>query len=144
LVGRFEPSLAGSELAKLRGEAPSGPLPPADAAAIGEVLAEVREAVRSGRVHSAHDVADGGVAVALAECCVGAGIGAVVELPEGVVELFGEAPGRAFIVSGPREALAGLPVIGRVGGSELEIVGQLKVPVKELTHVRDEGLATLL
>ena len=47
-------------------------------------------------------------------------------LPTSASRLFGEAPGRAFVVSGPEEALlaAGLPrlqMIGRVGGDQLEI-----------------------
>ena len=41
LVGPFAPPIAGSELAKLRGEAPAGPLPPIEQAA-------VREAARAG------------------------------------------------------------------------------------------------
>ncbi len=44
-------------------------------------------------VPSAHDVAEGGVACALAECCVAGGLGASVRLPPGL-DPFGEAPGR--------------------------------------------------
>ena len=56
--------------------------------------------VNTGAVRSAHDIAEGGFAVALAECCIAGGIGATVSVPEGA-DLFSEAPGRAFIVSGP-------------------------------------------
>ena len=72
LVGPFEPSAVGSELSKLRGLPPVGELPairrredPGRARG-GPVAGAV------GRVRSAHDVAEGGVAVALAECCVAA------------------------------------------------------------------------
>src|SRR5579884_1780176 len=124
LVGPFKPRRAGSELAKLLGEEPAGPLPPPDAGAIREAFAAVREGVRSGALRSAHDIAEGGLAVALAECCVAGGVGAAVEAP---VELFGEAPGRGFVVSAASaEPLRGFRVIGRVGGSELEIAGELK------------------
>ena len=144
LVGSFEPSLRGSELAKLRGEAPAGPLPDLDRTAIRQALEAVRERVRSGALHSAHDIAEGGLAVALAECCIAGGIGAVVEGPADIDQLFGEAPGRAFIVSGPEPALAGLEIIGRVGGTRLEIPGVLGIEVAELAQARDAGLGDLV
>jgi len=137
LVGDFEPSLAGSERAKLLGEPPRGPLP--DAERVRDAHETVRNGVRSGTLRSAHDVAEGGLAAALAECCLAGGIGARIELPEGT-ELFGEAPGRAFIVSGPPDGFQGLPLIGSVGGDELEIVGRLKVPVSALQAAHDGGL----
>ena len=141
LVGEFNASLTGSELAKLLGEAPVGELPAVDRADLRATHDRVRELVRSGAAHSVHDVAEGGLAVALAECCIAGEIGAAVQLEDGLEPLFGEAPGRAFVVSGPEEALAGLPMIGRVGGSELEIGGQLKLAVSALRDARDGGLA---
>ncbi|HUA04338.1 MAG TPA: phosphoribosylformylglycinamidine synthase subunit PurL [Solirubrobacteraceae bacterium] len=139
LVGPFEPSAVGSELSKLLGRAPVGELPVADAARIRVAHQTVRSRVRSGAFHSAHDVAEGGVAVALAECCVIGGLGASVRLPNGL-DPFGEAPGRAFIVSGSREALAPFVVIGEVGGDALTIDGLLEAPVSELRDARDGGL----
>jgi phosphoribosylformylglycinamidine synthase len=141
LVGPFEPSMAGSELAKLRGEAPAGRLPLTDEQAVRDAQQKVRDAVRVGALHSAHDIAEGGLAVALAECCAAGGIGATVRAP---VEPFGEAPGRGFVVSGPADALAGFDVIGRVGGSRLVIEGELEIAVSELRRARDDGLAASL
>ena len=103
----------------------------------------VRTLVRSGAVHSAHDVAEGGIAVALAECCVAGGLGATVTLPAGV-QPFAEAPGRAFIVSGPEEALRGQTVIGRVGGSTLALQGVLKIEVSRLAAARSGGLVRFM
>jgi phosphoribosylformylglycinamidine synthase len=140
LVGPFEPTLAGSELAKLRGAAPVGPLPPLKADDVRDAHETVRDGIRSGALHSAHDIAEGGLAVALAECCVAGGLGARVEPPAGI-ELFGEAPGRGFLVSGSEAALAGMRVIGRTGGDHLEIAGRLKLAVSELREARDGGLA---
>ena len=139
IVGEFEPSLNGSELAKLKGLEPEGPLPPTDANAVRDAQETVRRGIRSGALHNAHDIAEGGLAVALAEACLAGGIGARVELPEDF-ELFGEAPGRAFVVSGTAEAVEGHRLIGRVGGSELEIAGILKVPLSGLRQARDGGL----
>jgi len=129
LVGPFEPSRVGSEVAKLRGERAAGELPPMDMKAVRDAQADVRNRVRVQALHNAHDIAEGGLAVALAECCLAGGIGARVEV---ALDVFGEAPGRAFVVSGPADALAGLRIIGRVGGEELEIAGELKVAVREL------------
>src|SRR5204863_7478892 len=55
LVGPFAPSLAGSELAKLRGELDSG-LPQSSIPAVAAALAFVRGLVRDGTATAAHDV----------------------------------------------------------------------------------------
>ncbi|MGH2949004.1 MAG: AIR synthase-related protein, partial [Solirubrobacteraceae bacterium] len=103
------------------------------------------QGVRSGALRSAHDVAEGGVAVALAECCIAGGTGARVDL--GDASPFGEGPG-AFVVSGPAEALtrfgAAARAIGSVGGSSLVVEGALDVPVAELVRAHADGLASLL
>ena len=109
--------------------------------------AAIRQAVRSGALRSAHDVAEGGLAVALAECCLAGGLGAEVAVDTGEAALFGEGPG-AFVVSGPHDAFAAfgsaVAVIGTVGGDELRIAGALRLPVDELAGVHAGGLARLL
>jgi phosphoribosylformylglycinamidine synthase II len=121
LVGDLRPRIASSELAKLRGdELPDG-LPAIDLAAVRATHEQVREAVRAGKVRSCHDIAEGGLAVALAECCLLGGIGAVADA-DCDERLFGEQPGTAFIVSGDEEDVASLGrVIGTVGGGWLQI-----------------------
>jgi phosphoribosylformylglycinamidine synthase len=143
LVGPFDPSPAGSELAKLQGRTAAGTLPPIDPDAVVEAHREVREGVRSGALRSAHDIAEGGIAVALAECCIAGSLGATVTLPNGI-DPFAEAPGQGFIVSGPADALTEMMVIGRVGGSELTIEGELTLAVSELRDARELGLAKLV
>jgi len=109
----------------------------------------VREAVRSGALASAHDIAEGGLLVALAESCLAGGLGATVTLPTAGTDadLFGEAPGRAFIVSGPEEtlraALPGARVIGHAGGDVLGLsAGDVRVQaaLSELRAAWDGGL----
>jgi phosphoribosylformylglycinamidine synthase II len=128
LLGPFEPSLAGSELTKLRGELDAG-LPQPDITAVATACAAVRAAVRAGKLASAHDVSDGGLACALAECAISAGIGCRVDLqplrergcsPEEA--LFGEGSG-GFLISGEREELEalGATLLGEVGGGAIEI-----------------------
>jgi phosphoribosylformylglycinamidine synthase len=143
LVGPFEPSLASSELEKLRGRPPRGPLPFGDPTAVRDAREAVRDGIRSEALNNAHDISEGGVAVALAECCVAGGIGATVELP--ALELFGEAPGCAYLVSGAEDVVSGIgTVIGRVGGTELEIAGALAVPVSALEQAHRSGLAEVV
>ncbi|MGI8713326.1 MAG: phosphoribosylformylglycinamidine synthase subunit PurL [Solirubrobacteraceae bacterium] len=143
LVGSFAPASAGSELAKLRGEKIAGPLPLMDRGAAAAAHENVRALVDSGALRSAPDIAEGGIATALAECCIAGELGARVTLPDGL-DPFAEAPGRAFIVSGSEAALTGLAIIGRVGGDVLELDGQLKLPVSELRDTRARGLSRYL
>jgi len=63
------------------------------------VQAAIREIVNEGLVESAHDVSDGGLAVAMAECCTD-GIGASIEVDSAArpeIALFHEAPSRILI-----------------------------------------------
>ncbi len=144
LVGDFAGAdRAGSELAKLRGEPVTGPLPVLDEDAVRVAHARVRALVNTCAARSAHDIAEGGIAVAMAECCIAGGVGAEVTLPPGL-DPFGEAPGRAFIVSGSEEALRGLPIIGRVGGSALVLDGVLEVEVPRLAAARSKGLVRFM
>ena len=121
------PSLEGSELAKLWGDPLPDGLPGYDLAHEVHVLEVVRDAVRSGALSSAHDVAEGGLLVALAECCLAGGLGAAMHAIHSDLELvlqFGERKG-GFVLSGPRAALEALDVpldlFGTVGGDALRV-----------------------
>jgi len=93
--------------------------------------------VRDGSLSSAHDVAEGGLSIAIAESCLAGGLGATLDLDAlvGVGAdadatdrlLFGESPGSGFVISGSPEALGRLAgrvtvqILGTVGGEALEI-----------------------
>jgi phosphoribosylformylglycinamidine synthase len=151
----WAPSLVGSERAKLRGEPLSGELPQADLGELHMTHAAVRQAVRSGALRSAHDVAEGGLAIAIAECCIGGGLGAEIDLGALAARgldrdglLFGEGPG-AFVVSGPPGALRAFGSaaieLGAVRGDTLTFTGaECSVAVSELTRIHAHGLAGLL
>jgi phosphoribosylformylglycinamidine synthase subunit PurL len=117
------------------------------------VQAAVLRAAEEGLLQSAHDCADGGLAVALAECCFSshnrAAIGAEIELDgelDAVTHLFSETPSRILVSfdeqARPRleelAAQAGAPlrVIGRVSGQSLRVringAEQLSQAVSEL------------
>jgi phosphoribosylformylglycinamidine synthase subunit PurL len=146
LLGPFEPSLRGSELAKQRGGLDVG-LPRPDVTAVAAACAAVRDAVRAGALASAHDISDGGLACALAECALGSGLGCRVDLQHlrergcsPKEALFGEGPG-GFVLSGERETLEGLAgsgvevlLLGKVGGDAVEIAAgdhSLTVPLAD-------------
>jgi phosphoribosylformylglycinamidine synthase len=94
----------------------------------------VREAIAAGLVTAAHDCAEGGLAVALAESALAGGAGAVVELagelrPDYL--LFSESQARVVLAVAPAcqervlalAAARGVPaaVIGRCGGRNLTV-----------------------
>ena len=54
----------------------AGPLPALDEDAVRAAHDTVRAMVNTGALRSAHDIAEGGIAVAIAECCIAGGIGA--------------------------------------------------------------------
>jgi phosphoribosylformylglycinamidine synthase len=130
LVGVYAPEIRGSELARLGGTELPSALPDCDIARVCETQQAVRDAVRRGALASAHDIAEGGLATALAECCLASGLGAEVVLADTVKPLralFGEAPG-GFVVTGDDSELRALAehiqlqIVGSVSGNQLTIV----------------------
>jgi phosphoribosylformylglycinamidine synthase len=141
LVGPFAPALEGSELEKLRGQG-GRRLPSVDLEEQARGLGELRAAARGGGVASVHDVSEGGVACALAECCIEGGVGARIAFALSEEQLFGEAPGGA-VVSGPRaaiEAIDGATLIGEVGGADLSFVGGPSLQVARLREIYEGAI----
>ncbi len=138
LIGAFAPSLAGSELAKLRGELGPG-LPSIGLGDAARALDFVRGLARSGEATAIHDVSDGGLACALAEMAIAGRIGLSIDLDplvelrgaSGETCLFGEGPG-GFVVAVSKGAelpiaenttAAGVDALqlGRAGGERIAI-----------------------
>ncbi len=98
-----------SQYAKVITDALWGNPPKLDLHYEKRVQATIRELVRSRAVESAHDLGDGGLAVALAECCFGAaGIGADITLDSELSPtylLFHEAPSRILVSTSQPEAV---------------------------------------
>lgn len=67
-----------------------------------------REGIRQGWVRSAHDCAEGGIAVALAECCISSGLGAICSLSGSRWDeaLFGEGGARILVSVSPADVHA--------------------------------------
>jgi len=164
LIGPDAVSLGGSEyLASLHGRL-AGRVAPLDLGVERAVQTACRAAIESGLLASAHDLAEGGLAIALAEACVSGPVplGAEVELPAGGTRhdlaLFGEGPSR-ILVSIPAERARpferlmqefSVPwrFIGVVGGDRLtfRIDGHLVVnlPVPAVGHAWRSGFERTL
>ncbi|HEY4015627.1 MAG TPA: phosphoribosylformylglycinamidine synthase subunit PurL [Polyangiaceae bacterium] len=152
------------------GLALAGQAPPIDLAAEGRLQKLLLELARAGLVESAHDVSDGGLAAALAECCtVGAGdVGAVIDLgpiasaSDGPVDalaaLFGEAATRVVVSVAPvavealfaRARAAGVPAarLGITGGDVLSItvrpLAPFSIPVARVRASREACLVSIV
>jgi phosphoribosylformylglycinamidine synthase len=131
-----------------------GAPPPVDLSAEKRNGDFVRELIRDGRINAAHDMSDGGLAVALAEMAMASGLGATLDAaPSGIPPhafWFGEDQAR-YLVTAPQERAEALlahaqqrevPMrrLGRVGGNALAIAGESPLPVVALTRAFEDWL----
>jgi len=144
LLGATRDELGGSEFLRSWRRRDEGPCPEVDLDAERRLSSLLADLADQGRLASAHDCADGGLAVALAECAMQSGHGAVVEM-DGALRtsalLFGESTGRALISFSPAEEeavrrtaeRASVPFapIGRVTGARLVFRQQGRVVLDE-------------
>ncbi|HYR22106.1 MAG TPA: phosphoribosylformylglycinamidine synthase subunit PurL [Chthoniobacterales bacterium] len=148
LVGKIGDELGGSRFLKVCHGKKIGPPPHVDLAQEIEIQNAVRGLIREGLVKSAHDCSEGGLAVALAECCFnptrlygvevdlsdcgGSRPGCAGETPATTEEvLFNESQSRIVISVAPgnvektmsilRELEVPFHQLGKVGGEELHI-----------------------
>jgi phosphoribosylformylglycinamidine synthase II len=121
LAGRAEVALDGSEYQALAAGGPVGRPPPPDYVAEAALIQFLWQTTPL--LSAAHDVSDGGLAVALAELALYSGIGAELELDQEALEWFGEGCGRAVLACAPERAdsLEGVPLrrLGVVRGGRL-------------------------
>ncbi len=106
----------------------------------------VRAAIDDGLLAAAHDISDGGLAVALAEMSIGHGIGANITADGDAAFWFGEDQARYILVVEADDAVAlearvgDLPLtrIGTSGGTDLQFADKVTISVAEL-HDLNEG-----
>jgi phosphoribosylformylglycinamidine synthase len=148
LIGSSHNDLGGSDYLKVEYGVVAGRPPALDLAREKAVNKLILTAAQSGYLRSAHDCADGGMLVALAEACLLGGIGVRCPSlrPESPLRLdsafFGESPSR-YIVSVPSRAMPELQslarrhnveiaLLGLAGGDAIEFEGQFKLSLEEL------------
>ena len=156
LVGSSHNDLGGSEYLKVEHGTVAGRPPALDLAREGAVNRLILAAAKMGLLRSAHDCADGGMLVALAESCLlgGMGVRCPALRPEAPLRLdaafFGETPGR-FIVSAGSRAMPELQtlarrhsveisLLGMAGGDTIEFEGQFRLSLAEIRESWEGGL----
>jgi phosphoribosylformylglycinamidine synthase len=156
LIGSSHNDLGGSEYLKVEHGLVAGRPPALDLARERAVDRLVLAAAENRLLHSAHDCAEGGMLVALAECCLLGGIGVRCPAirPEAPLRmdaaLFGESPSR-FIVSLPSRAMPELQslarrhhveisLLGLAGGNTIEFEGQFRLPLTEIRQAWEGAL----
>jgi len=151
LVGKTFDDIGGSEFLKEYYGKVEGDCPRLNLDLENKIQKTVLETIRRGWIRSAHDVSDGGVAVALAECCIvdkNHPMGATINLKNDIIRpewlLFSESQSRILLSISPenRETLEDffskqnveLLYIGRVGGNQLIINDWLNISLNELAN----------
>jgi len=157
LLGENRGEIGGSEYLNVQHGKVAGQCPTIDLEFERRLQQGCLEAIRSGIIHSAHDVSEGGLAVSLAECCFarpGKPIGCDIDFTAAMrpdFELFGEDPSRIIVtLSGDDETQLqeiarrhNIPLqkIGRVRGSNLKINNVIDLPVAELETIYRQAIA---
>ncbi|MCU1493962.1 MAG: phosphoribosylformylglycinamidine synthase subunit [Acidimicrobiaceae bacterium] len=161
MLGRTVPVLGGSRWARSVRHHVDGELAPLDLsehARLVELVAWLVAAEAGGEpeapglVSGIHDVSDGGLAVALAECAVAAGIGCMLRGVSSHLELFSESPSRVLVATSRAPELvrsafaAGVEasVIGSVGGDRLVVEGLVDLALEDLLEARQANLSGVL
>jgi phosphoribosylformylglycinamidine synthase subunit PurL len=158
LLGATLPELGGSELAEVVLGKVSGRPPVVDLKAEANLGRMLRECARREVAASAHDLSDGGLAVALAEAAMAGGVGFTASVPDGGlpphVALFSESASRCVVTAvhgreGDLEGLAsahGVPItrLGLTGGKRLEFAGVLDIPLSDAVAVHEGAVPMLM
>ncbi|RRG18322.1 phosphoribosylformylglycinamidine synthase subunit PurL [Weissella viridescens] len=103
LVGELKAQFNGSEIQHMQTGSVSGDLFPINVDHAQAVQAKVLEAAQSHYVRSMHDVAEGGLGVALAEILFGTPFGADVTVATDMVNIFAEAPSMIIVTVAPEQ-----------------------------------------
>ncbi len=161
LIGETKAEFGGSELQYVMNGGVSGRPPAIDLAVEKKVQKAVLGAIQQGIVASAHDLSEGGIAVALAESCISGGIGATVAMSSALRPdhlLFSESQSR-ILLSAKADQAAALTAylteqgvvhetIGTVGGSSLKISvngkAGIEAPVQHLEKVWKDAIPCLM
>lgn len=161
VLGDTLAELGGSEFQAVVHGVTEGRPPQIDLDTEKRLLEAVLGAIQQGLVQSAHDLAEGGLAVALAESCISGNVGAKVQLETSLrpdVALFSETQSRILLSASPAQAAEleqfiasrGVPVanIGIVTGTTLEVqvngAATLNRPVAGLKQVWEDVIPCLM
>jgi phosphoribosylformylglycinamidine synthase subunit PurL len=153
LIGRTRGHLGQSALLADVFGREEGPPPPVDLEAERRAGELVLDAAGAGLVAAAHDLSDGGLALAAAEMALAGGVGVLLDADPLLSPLgwfFGEDQGRYLLATRAPEALAeraaaaGVPcrIVGRAEGARLAL-GDVSVPLEALRRAHAATLPRL-
>ncbi|MEW6609518.1 MAG: phosphoribosylformylglycinamidine synthase subunit PurL, partial [bacterium] len=129
LLGETKEELGGSEYLKVLHHQVAGKPPMIDLEWENNIQATCLAAIQQGIIKSAHDCAEGGLAIALAECCIVGNIGAEITLDSEFIEphylLFAESQSR-IILSLKKENLDDLEKLASLYQVTFSILGKVK------------------
>jgi phosphoribosylformylglycinamidine synthase subunit PurL len=151
VLGETREELAGTEYARMLGAPAEGMPPLVDLDAERRLVEALLQAIAGGAVRSAHDVSEGGLLVALAECVLFGDRGARCPALSGQVTpaalYFGESLGRVIVTAAPRRVpdlqkvmvaqRVPLHALGVVGGDELQVGNAVRVRLDRLRDAWD-------
>jgi phosphoribosylformylglycinamidine synthase len=147
-------ALGGSEWLTRKAGKVCGAAPSIDLEAEARLQKALLAMARARVLSSAHDCSEGGLAVAVAECCLANGLGAQLKLSNDAGVLFGEDPSRVVVsfsaaqADGVRRIAAQHDVrvceIGRVKGAALTIEGVLSLSIGEMRERYTKALDAIV
>ncbi|MDR9403507.1 MAG: AIR synthase related protein, partial [Halothece sp. Uz-M2-17] len=157
LLGSETVTLGGSDYLATVHETVAGKPPYLDVALEKQVQFVCREGIQQGLIHSAHDCAEGGVAVALAESCLSGSLGVSVTLSPNENQrwdecLFGEGASRILVSVSPDNQEAwetflqqnlgtSWQYLGVVQGTDLKINNTVVVSLEEMKQGYESAIA---
>jgi phosphoribosylformylglycinamidine synthase len=136
LVGQTHADFNGSELQKMLTGNINGALFDFDLATEIAHQQLVQQAIRAGLVSSAHDLAEGGLAVGLAECCFGQQLGASIDVAMPASWLFAETQSR-FIITVPAAQAA---AFSQMAGEQAQQIGTVTAATDLVIKTNTETL----
>ena len=104
LLGRDRGEYGGSAYLRLLFDIEQGRPPVVDLGAEERLAELLRFLAFEGLLHTAHDLSEGGLAIALAEACMHSGLGANLKVASGPTALFSESQSRAMVAVAPAVA----------------------------------------
>jgi phosphoribosylformylglycinamidine synthase subunit PurL len=144
LIGSIEVTLGASEYLAIIHNTVAGRPQKLDFELEKQVQAACRHGIRQGWLKSAHDCSEGGLAVALAESCIGAELGAEITLESGnkrVEELlFGEGASRIIISVQPDKANIWEAYLGENLGNNWQKLGTVSRGNLQITIKREKTI----
>lgn len=157
LIGENRGELGGSEYLKTIHNRVAGPIPEIAPEKVRDIISVLVELANKELIESAHDISDGGLAVALAESCFENEIGAEVKIKSGLRDdalLFGESRPLVIISfdSANIDDISSIcnkngvlfEEIGKTGGDELVINNLVKCSVLELKDIYESAIPKLM